>query len=87
MAPGRLNSCCCTRMCSIAFAPNIWKCRGCGLTPEQLQRLCGVERAISQLVLDRLVEMEFLCVRPDGTYARLSDGADLSRAAHGTAVS
>jgi hypothetical protein len=26
-----------------------------------------------------LVEMSFLCVKPDGSYARLSDGADHPR--------
>ena len=49
---------------------------GLRLKVEQAQRLCGVDRAICQRVLDTLVEMKFLCVKPDGAYARLSDGAD-----------
>jgi hypothetical protein len=49
---------------------------GLRLKPEQVQRLCGVERAPCQRVLETLVEMNFLCVKPDGAYARLTDGAD-----------
>jgi hypothetical protein len=53
---------------------------GLRLKVEQAQRLCGVERAACQRVLDMLVEMKFLCVKPDGAYARLTDGADHPRA-------
>ena len=53
---------------------------GLRLKVEQAQRLCGVERAACKRVLDMLVEMKFLCVKPDGGYARLTDGADLPRA-------
>jgi hypothetical protein len=49
---------------------------GLRLTLEQAQRLCGVERALCQRVLDTLVEMNFLCVKQDGAYARIIDGAD-----------
>jgi hypothetical protein len=49
---------------------------GLRLTLEQAQRLCGVERALCQRVLDTLVEMNFLCVKADGAYARVTDGAD-----------
>ena len=52
---------------------------GLRLTPEQAQRLCGVERALCQRVLDALVDMKFLCVRPNGAYARLTDGANSPR--------
>ena len=52
---------------------------GLHLTGEQAQRLCGVERMICQRVLDALVDMKFLCVRPNGVYARLDDGADNPR--------
>lgn len=52
---------------------------GLHLTGEQAQRLCGVERMICQRVLDALVDMKFLCVRPNGVYARLTDGADNPR--------
>ena len=53
---------------------------GLRLKADQVQRLCGVERGACQRVLDVLVEMKFLCVKPDGAYARLTDGADLLRA-------
>ena len=36
-------------------------------------RLCGVERALCQSVLDALVVEKFLCVTSDGRYARVSD--------------
>ena len=52
---------------------------GLRLTVEQARRLCGVERAACQRVLDMLVERKFLCVKPDGAYARLTDGADHPR--------
>ena len=47
---------------------------GLRLKTEQVQRLCGVERTICQLVLDSLVDATFLCVKSDGRYARLTDG-------------
>jgi hypothetical protein len=47
---------------------------GLRLTLEQMQRLCGIERTICQMVLDTLVETRFLCVKADRTYARLTDG-------------
>ena len=47
--------------------PGLW------LTPEQTGRLCGVERALCQSVLDALVVEKFLCVTSDGRYARVSD--------------
>jgi hypothetical protein len=46
---------------------------GLRLRFEQVQRLCGVDEAICKRVLDSLVEGEFLCVKPDGAYARRSD--------------
>ena len=52
---------------------------GLRLTLQQTQRLCGVEREMCQVVLDALVEADFLCAKTDGTYARVSDGADNSR--------
>ncbi len=48
--------------------PGLW------LTPAQVQRLCGLERALSQTVLDALVDAHFLCVRADGHYGRRLDG-------------
>src|SRR5450759_2086869 len=47
---------------------------GLRLTPGQVQRLCGIERTLCQLVLDSLVDARFLCVSSDGHYARLTDG-------------
>ena len=51
---------------------------GLRLTVVQVQRLCGVDQAVCQGVLDALVDVRFLRVNPDGTYARLSD-LDASR--------
>jgi len=47
---------------------------GLRLRVEQVRRLCGVERTMCQMVLDTLVETDFLCMKSDGTYARLMDG-------------
>jgi hypothetical protein len=47
---------------------------GLRLTPEQAQRLCGVERVLCKMVLDALVDAKFLCVKSGGAYARLTDG-------------
>jgi hypothetical protein len=52
---------------------------GMRLKREQVQRLCGVECTVCQRVLDALVETRFLCVKADGSYARLTDGADVPR--------
>lgn len=52
---------------------------GLRLKPEQAQRLCGVERALCQRVLDMLVDMKFLCLKQDGSYTRVNDGADIPR--------
>ena len=51
---------------------------GMRLTAEQVQRLCGIERAMCQEVLDELVAAKFLWVNAHGAYARLPDG-DVSR--------
>jgi hypothetical protein len=45
---------------------------GLRLRPEQVQRLCGIERTLCQTLLDVLVAARFLCVSADGTYARAS---------------
>jgi hypothetical protein len=50
---------------------------GLRLTLAQVQRLCGVERTICQDLLNTLVDTKFLCVKPDGAYARVTDGADV----------
>ena len=48
------------------------------LTPEQVQRLCGIERQLCQLILNELVNANFLCVKVDGRYARLTEGREPS---------
>ena len=52
---------------------------GLRLTLAQAQRLCGVERMLCRMVLDALVQEQFLCVKSDGTYTRLIDGGDVPR--------
>ena len=47
---------------------------GLHLRPAQVERLCGVERTTCQMVLDVLVDEEFLCVKVDGHYARRTTG-------------
>ena len=39
---------------------------GMHLKPEQVQRLCGVERGLCRTVLDSLVDARFLRVSADG---------------------
>jgi hypothetical protein len=47
---------------------------GMKLTIQQVQRLCGiVERAMCELVLESLVEADFLYVKADGSYVRRTD--------------
>jgi hypothetical protein len=46
---------------------------GMRLTPEQVERLSGVDRAICKCVLDDLVRAKFLGALPNGSYGRLSD--------------
>ena len=52
---------------------------GLTLRPEQVQRLCGVDDAACQTVLETLVEIGFLSKRSDGAYARHRN-PDISRA-------
>ncbi len=51
---------------------------GLRLTAAQIQRLCGVEPTLCQLVLDLMVDAKFLCLKSDGAYARLTEG-EISR--------
>jgi len=51
---------------------------GLRLTAEQAHRFCGVEPAACASALKKLVQEKFLTAKPDGTYARASDG-DVSR--------
>ena len=52
---------------------------GLQLTRAQAQRLCGVDEILCQSVLDALVDVRFLCLKPNGTYARAGDGPSLVR--------
>jgi hypothetical protein len=52
---------------------------GLALRPEQVQRLCGVDGASCQTVLEALVEAGFLSKRSDGAYGRYRN-PDISRA-------
>jgi hypothetical protein len=45
---------------------------GLRLKAQQVQRLCGIEQAMCQHVLDSLVAEGFLCAKSDGHYARLT---------------
>jgi hypothetical protein len=46
---------------------------GLRLTAQQVHRFCGVDQDACRTVLDILVSEQFLCAKPDGTYARLTD--------------
>jgi hypothetical protein len=52
---------------------------GLSLTAAQVQRLCGVDRAVCETALEELVRAGFLSMRMDGTYGRSRD-LDISRA-------
>jgi hypothetical protein len=47
---------------------------GLRLTLAEAQRLCGVDGAVCGRALETLVEEDFLCVKPGGAYARLTEG-------------
>lgn len=47
---------------------------GMKLRIEQVQRLCGIEQTMCTLVLDALVKANFLRLKSDGTYVRLTEG-------------
>ena len=49
---------------------------GLYLTPNQIERLCGIERTICQAVIDSLMRDRFLSASSDGTYRRATDGVD-----------
>jgi hypothetical protein len=48
---------------------------GMGLTAQQAQRLCGLERALCQAALDALVDARFLYLKTNGQYARVTEVA------------
>src|ERR1700733_6305420 len=53
---------------------------GMRLQGRQVQRLCGIEQTMCQRALDSVLTSTFLCLKPDGTYARATDGSSGSRA-------
>ncbi len=59
---------------------------GLRLNVKQVQRLCGVDETLCREALDTLVDVKFLRVNSDGTYARITDGYHPSpaHAHHGT---
>jgi hypothetical protein len=46
---------------------------GLSLKAEQVQRLCGVDRAVCDEALKMLVDAGFLSMRPDGAYGRFKN--------------
>jgi hypothetical protein len=44
------------------------------LNAEQVERLCGVERTVCEVVLGALVDVGFLSLKPDGHYVRATAG-------------
>ena len=48
---------------------------GLALTAEQVQRFCGIEPAMCRLVLDMLLQEQFLRVTRDGRVTRWTSGA------------
>jgi hypothetical protein len=47
---------------------------GLSLRSAQIERLCGIDRAICDIVLQTLVDQRFLRLTSDGKYARLTVG-------------
>ena len=47
---------------------------GMRLHAKQIQRLCGIDQTTCQLALDSLLTSNFLFLKPDGAYARATDG-------------
>ena len=59
---------------------------GMKLRPEQVQRLCGIDKTSCAQILEDLVKTGFLCRRADGTYVRAVEGKfPLPRVADGPA--
>ncbi len=52
---------------------------GLRLTCEQVQRLYGLDPALCRRAMDRLVDVGFLCLMANRTYARISDVSDAPR--------
>ena len=47
---------------------------GMKLTSGQMQRLCGIDETMCIAILDSLVKTNFLSLKSDGTYVRLTEG-------------
>ena len=47
---------------------------GLRLKSDQVQRLCGLDQTMCDLVLDSLVDAHFLYQTSNGAYARLTEG-------------
>jgi hypothetical protein len=58
---------------------------GLRLKLAQAQRLWGLERRLCERVLEALIDTKFLRISPDGTYARITDGAERSHPRSATA--
>lgn len=43
------------------------------LKPEEVQLLCSIDPTICRMLLKVLVDEVFLCIKPDGQYARVID--------------
>ena len=58
---------------------------GLTLKATQLQRLCGIDRAVCEAVLDTLIETGFLAMHADGSYVRSTNAhSPRTRPAHAT---
>ena len=56
---------------------------GMRLKSEQVRRLCGIDQTMCDLVLESLVDAQFLYQTSEGAYTRLTDGELFRpRAAH-----
>lgn len=55
---------------------------GMRLTPEQVERLSGVDRAVCRCVLDDLVRARFLKCLSNGSYGRVSETSITARSLH-----
>ena len=49
---------------------------GLQLTLAPAQRFWGIDRIACRKLFDSLIEIGFLCVRPNGMYGRVTEGID-----------
>jgi len=57
---------------------------GLRLTRDQIHRFCGLDPTACSAALSTLVEEQFLCAKPDGTFARRTDDVTRLRPARAT---